>query len=220
MRVLLTAQFPLDSSPSERHCRALAEVLQQRGHDVHLLVASDDSQPAGPFPLRVIRCRKDDPSADLGFSLPVLAPGPHHGTTFAALSSQQLAEYREQFRQQLDREVAEFDPHIIHCQHVWLEGQLALETGVPYVLTGWEAELTWWHDPRFHALVEQAAENASRVVVATQALADEFASRAEAVRDRLIVVEELESPGASGAGLRMEEVYRAAFQQRFDRDPE
>lgn len=221
MRVLLTAQFSPASSASERHCRQLAAGLALRGHDVRLLVTSDRAQPQAGYAVRVLLCRPGDPAADLAFPLPTFAAGSSFpGTSFGELSSQQLADYRQEFRQYLDQEVAEFDPQIIHSQHIWLEGQLALETGVPYLLTGWEPELDWWPDPRFYPLVEQAAENASRIVVHSQALAERIASQAEGVKDRLVVLAEVASSNAAELGRRMEELYRAAFRERFDLEPE
>ena len=41
----------------------------------------------------------------------------------------------------LDAQIDRFDPHVIHAQHIWVQGQLALETGVPYVLNAWGPEL-------------------------------------------------------------------------------
>lgn len=220
MRVLLTAHFPPVATAAEQHCRQLAAGLLERGHDVRLLVATDRPLAGEPCPIRVVLCRPGDPQADLPFPLPSFAAGSFPGTTFGELSSQQLADYREHFRQQLDQEIVDFDPQLLHAQHIWLEGQLALESGVPYVLTAWDEELDWWPDPRYYSLVEQTAENASRIVVATEALAERIASRAEALKERLVVVEEVASSDPHAIGRRMEELYRAAFRERFDRELE
>ena len=52
-----------------------------------------------------------------------------------------MALYRERTRRRLDELIESFNPHVIHAQHIWVQGQLALETGVPYVLNAWGPEL-------------------------------------------------------------------------------
>jgi hypothetical protein len=117
-------------------------------------------------------CNRDDPRADLPFDLPGFstAAAVPRGRAFHDLSVAQLAAYREHLRRHLDALVDEFDPHVIHGQHIWVQGQLTVETGVPYVLNAWGAELVDYHlDPRYQALADQAATNAGRILTPDQA---------------------------------------------------
>ncbi len=220
MRVLLTDHFVPATSASDRYGRWLASGLQRAGHNVRMLVVADRPQPAEPFPQRVVVCRAKDPTADLPFSLPSFETDSSAGISFLDLSTDQLAAYREELRRQLDIEVAEFDPQIIHAQHIWIEGQLALETGVPYVLTGWGPELEFWAaDPRYRDLIDQAAENASRIVVASESLASQIAAKFESIAERIVVVPEIAATDGFGASGILAGIYRDAFQERFGRSP-
>ena len=85
---------------------------------------------------------------------------------FASLNDDQVTAYRSEFRKHLDQEVSQFDPHIIHVQHLWVQAELALETGVPYVVSAYAEDFAAYDaDPRYRALADQAAENASRIFI-------------------------------------------------------
>jgi hypothetical protein len=82
---------------------------------------------------------------------------------------------RERLRRELDQAVAQFNPHLIHADGLTFWGQLASETGVPYVATLRAHDLSWSRrDGRLQELAEQGAENARRVLV-PRALAEESA---------------------------------------------
>ncbi len=177
------------------------------------------SHQASPFRKGVLLCGPEDPSAQFPLALPWFDAGSPGVVPFNHLTEDQLTAYRQEYRAQLDLEVADFDPQIIHAQHVWLEGQLALETGVPYVLTAWEPELEpWAADPRFRNLAEQAAENASRILVASEALGRRVADHFEGTAERLIVVPQLATDPAAAAPV-LAGIYREAFQERFGKTP-
>jgi hypothetical protein len=220
MRVLLTDHFPLSASSSGKHCRLLAAGLQQAGHEVRVITVADGPQPVESFPLRVVVCRADARQAALPFTLPGFTLAAPAGVLFADLTDEQLAAYREELRRQIDVEIAQFNPHVMHSQHVWIEGQLALETGVPYVLTAWGAELACLEsDPRYRTLAEQAAENASRIVVGQESLASRLAATFDSISERVLVVPEIATTQGSSASERMADIYRAVFQQRFGTPP-
>src|SRR4029079_10134825 len=121
--------------------------------------------------VRRVVCRSNSVGADLPFEFPCFTPHPRSGQLFSTLSDAQLAQYREVLRLALDDEVDEFDPHIVHAQHIWVLGHLALEAGVPYVLSTDGTELACLAaDSRYARLSQEAAENASRLVIANSAL--------------------------------------------------
>lgn len=220
MHILLTHHFPLATTAGGRHCRLLAAGLASLGHQVRVLLAADAPQPEESFGQRVVLCRPGDPDADLPFPLPGFTAQSPAGLAFADLTAAQLAEFREQLRHHLDIEVAEFDPHIIHAQHLWLEGQLALETGVPYVVTAGAAALdTYAADPRYHSLVDQAAENAGRIVVADQAIGRRVAAMFEGAQERILVLPPLTHPASAHDVEPWLAAYRDVYRQRFGREP-
>ena len=77
---------------------------------------------------------------------------------------------------------------MIHCDHVWLWGQLALESGVPYVLDAHDEELAAVHDARFHHLAQQAAENAGCILAASDQMAGRLQALFTGLEDRITVL--------------------------------
>jgi hypothetical protein len=176
-----------------------------------------DRQPGREeqFPTWPILCDPANDEADLAFLLPMFAPGDGRSTTFEKLTDAQLDAYRDTLRDVLDEEIASFDPHVIHAQHVWLAGHLALEAGVPYVMTAWGEELAAQQsDSRYHRYAQEAAENAGRIFVTSPALANDVHA-AFGPLDGHVVVE-----CAKGAADRMcvaalESAYRDILIARF-----
>jgi hypothetical protein len=124
----------------------------------------------------------------------------------------------------LDAEVDQFDPHIVHAQHVWVGAQLALETGVPYVASAWSVELAEYdREARYRRWVEQAAENAARVLAEDEIVMQRFATTFELPSDQLraMTPEMLASdqPNASSArstaARQFIEIYQGVLDDRF-----
>ena len=213
MRVLVTHHFPLNGSLVGRYSYELASALQQAGHEVRCLVVDTVRDGSEPFPVRRICCRSGDPTADLDFDIPAFASERQGRQTFETLSDLQLAAYREALRRLLDREVDDFDPHMIHAQHIWVQGQLALETGVSYLLSAWGEELeSYAADPRYRPLADQAAENAGKILVSNEAMRDRVVERFESTAERTLVVPKLSAE-------TMVEIYTATYEERFGRAP-
>ncbi len=76
-----------------------------------------------------------------------------------------VADLRERLRRELDLAVEAFDPQLIHAEGLTLWGQLASETGVPYVVTLVAEDLRYAVGSRLRELAEQGAENARCVIV-------------------------------------------------------
>ncbi len=194
MRVLLMNHASLAQSEGGHLIRNWALALAAAGHDPRILIVDRDQPSAddldGVLAERVI-CRSGDDTADLPFDPPRFAPSGETGIQqgFRDLSDEQLMLYRDRLRRRLDLLIDRFDPHVLHVQHIWVLGQLSLESGVPYVLNAWPEELAEYdRDPRYRALADQAAENASRILAPNEALARQVAERFESVADRLLVM--------------------------------
>jgi hypothetical protein len=225
MRILFAHHFPLAQSETGRLVWHWAEALTAAGDQVRLLVVDEQRRFGEPFSIERVVCG-DDPNADLTFKLPRFSTPRQAGPRplFSSLSNVQLAQYRERLRRRLDAQVLQFDPHVIHVQHVWVLGQLALETGVPYVLSAWGPELVDAEsDKRYRALAQQAAENAGRIVAADEAAKREVENLFGRAGDHtLLMPEELrltdtrvsQSSRLAAAG-RLRALYQAVLDERF-----
>jgi len=190
MRVLLTNHLPCHGSSSGAYLLELAQGLIRSGHEVHALLVDGQAVGDEPFPVRRVVSRAGDVAADLPFDFPCFTEHPLSKRTFYDLSDRELADYREQNRRLLDLEVEEFDPQIIHAQHIWIQGHLALETGVPYVLSATVADLAGYcRDARFQSLAQQAAENAGRILVPSDSIRHEVLEAFDVVAERVETVQ-------------------------------
>jgi hypothetical protein len=211
LRVLLTQHQPLDGSASSRYTERLAAALRAAGHQVRLLLV-DRQRPGDPEPdVRRVVCDPTAAAAELKFELPGF-DGPPGSPTFASLSDQQLSDYRSTLRESLDDEVANFDPHVIHSQHVWIQGHLALEAGAPYVLSVWGPELAALsHDARYRRCAQEAAENAGRIIAADAAVAKTLRKEFGELDQRIVVL-------GDDVLAQALSLYEAVLKQRFGPD--
>lgn len=225
MRILLTHHAPLRQSPIGWLVWQWAQGLVSAGDEVHLLVADEEHRFGEPLEVERVVCG-DDPNADLKFKLPRFSSEYTAGgrPSFADLTDGELARYRDCLRRRLDTEILRFDPHVIHAQHLWVLGQLALESGVPYVLNAWDDELIdYRQDARYQPLAEQAAENASRILVATSATQQRVESMFELAADRTLLMPPpwlLDGPAGEdasrhAAGTQLHALYQTVLSERF-----
>lgn len=189
MRVLLMNHFPLHGSGTGTYTHDLATALVEAGHEVECLIVDRQERAEQPFHVERVTCRAGDARADLPFDFPCFTAHPESSVNFHDLTDSQLSAYRDALRRRLDPMVDRFNPHIIHGQHVWIQGHLALETGVPYVLTAQGTDLMGYRDePRCRPLAEQAAENAGRIMAASEFIRRQVLETFELAADRVETV--------------------------------
>jgi hypothetical protein len=230
MRILFMHHFPLGLGEAGQLVRQWALALEAAGHETRLLIVDDQRTGNEPFAIDRIVCRDGDPAADLPFELPRFGTpqGDRQQSAFGTLTDRQLAQYRDQVRRRLDAQIDRFDPHIIHAQHIWVQTQLALETGVPYVVNAWGPELIdYQRDERYRSLADQAAENAGRILVPHESLLRRVAETFSIAAERMLVMSgelNLGDAPASSAELaaasdRLLAVYQAVLDERFGPRP-
>jgi len=234
MRVVLLHHFPLEHGSAGSLVRQWATDLQAAGHSVRMLIV-DSNGPTSADTIERVFCSAGDAAADLPFDVPHFGGSYLSGSsssasserqsapTFHGLTDEQLSAYRDVQRDRLDTIIAEFDPHVIHAQHVWVQGQLALETGVPYVLNAWGVELDEGQaDERYRTLAAQAAENAGRILVADPALARQVVELFEIAPERTLVMppewtpsDAANSPASEQRGASLAALYHMVYDERF-----
>lgn len=182
--------------------------LSDAGHEVRAVVA--DSARDTRVNVRTIVCAPSAFDADLPYEIPLLAAPRRSARSFLALSSTQLAAYREALRGVLDEELGGFDPEIVHVQHLWLDGHLVLESGAPYVVSAFADELDAADaDSRYLRYVQETAENAGRILVEDPRLERVLTERFDLPREHF-------APGDVSLE-KLLEIYRAVSDARFGR---
>ena len=212
MRILLTHHFPLEQGPVGQYVADIAQALQANGHQVSVIAVGGRAIAEG-LTVRNVGCSAANSRSDLPFEVPWFGIEPEGDLTFEQLTAEQFNTYRDVLRHELDAEVASFDPQIIHAQHIWLWGQLALETGVPYVLTAWGPEfVSRARDDRYRPLADQAAENAGRIFVADEHVRGELLDGFDDVAVRTVLLDNKVDADLVAALVNH---YQAVLDERF-----
>ena len=224
MRILFLHHFPERESVVGRLLVRWAEALAGAGHEVRLLVVDATRGGAESLPVDRVVCDPLDSAAELKLDLPRFSQASVAGesTRFHQLTDEQLNAYRDVLRRRLDAHIDRFDPHVLHADHAWVFGQLALESGVPYVLNVWGPELVDAQlDVRYFPLAEQAAANAGRILVPDEQTRAEVERTFETEPGRTVVASAALTSDvptdATTAANELAALYQTLLDERFGR---
>jgi predicted nucleic acid-binding protein len=166
MRILLFVPGPLDGQPAGAMAVRCGLALEAGGHHVRVLAVDDDEPAISPLPVRHVVCHPRAVPPGLPLVWPALDQHPRAANRYERLSDAQLLAYHDALRNALDLEIDGFNPHLVHAHYLSLPAHLALEAGVPYVVSvyGPDLELAA-SDRRLHSATQEAAENAGHLLL-------------------------------------------------------
>ena len=148
LRILLINHFPLEGSGSGTYTKNLAMQLAQQGHQVCVIMpenTSDYPRYEGvrlhPVFFTPDDAHADIPSGALPFNFPCFTTHPRSVMSFGELTSEQLEAYLDAFKAAVNHEVEQFQPDVIHGQHVWMLAALGAGHGAPLVVTAHGTDL-------------------------------------------------------------------------------
>ena len=141
MKVLMVNHFPLEGSGSGTYTKNIAAHLTKQGHEV--CAVFPENSPSADIPgVRLIPvmfsakgAKRRTKKEYLPFNFPCFTTHPRSTTTFADLSSEEFAQYLAAFDAAIHKAVMEFQPDIIHAQHIWCLSWLAVKHHIPTVVT-------------------------------------------------------------------------------------
>lgn len=171
MKVLLINHFPLEGSGSGTYTKNIALHLRKRGHEV--CVIFPENRPVLMLPgIRMFPVMFSTGKASwssLPFNFPCFTTHPQSRTTFADLSSGELAQYLTIFSSVLRQAVREFQPDVIHAQHAWCLSWLASLCDIPLVVTIHGTDLMGCRKwPVFRGFAEEAIAGSAKVLAISQ----------------------------------------------------
>lgn len=139
MKVVLINHFPLMGSGSGVYTLNLAKYLKQKGNEVVVIVPENEKCIHGEYDFEVVPVRFN--TEELPFNFPCFTTHPYSENTFYNLTSEEYNQYCLAFDKILKDVVANFNPDIIHCGHIWTLSRLASFYGIPLVITAHGTDL-------------------------------------------------------------------------------
>ena len=172
MRILMINHFPLEGSGSGTYTKNLATQLVKLGHEVCVILpvnTVDIPQYEGVRLHPVFFTNPNDPLATdegaLPFNFPCFTTHPVSVVAFADLAEAQMKAYLEAFKRAIDAEVRGFKPDVIHGQHVWALPSLAVDCGVPLVLTAHGTDLMGYDKwPEMRSFADTVMQACAKVI--------------------------------------------------------
>lgn len=191
MRVLLINHFHLEGSGSGTYTKNIALHLRKRGHEV--CVIFPENRPVLMLPgIRMFPVMFSAGKASwssLPFNFPCFTTHPQSRTTFADLSSGELAQYLTLFSSVLRQAVREFQPDVIHAQHAWCLSWLASLCDIPLVVTIHGTDLMGCRKwPVFRGFAEEAIAGSAKVLAISQDNRDLAISVLPSCANRLLLL--------------------------------
>lgn len=177
MKILMINHFPLEGSGSGTYTKNLAVSLRKKGHDVTIVMPENraDYPALEGVKLHPVFFTDDGiasggeaapaPEGALPFNFPCFTSHPRSVSTFDGLTDEEMEQYKNAFTKAIAEEVETNRPDVIHGQHVWILPSLAVDMGVPLVLTAHGTDLMGvdkW--PHLAPYAEKAIAAASYVI--------------------------------------------------------
>lgn len=176
MKILLINHFPLQGSGSGIYTLNVALELQKQGHEVFVIdIVNQKPSAVLPFPNKTIICDSSkNKRYDLPFNFPCFTTHPRSNTTYYDLNVNEIQQYVDTFIKITKEVCEEFQPDVIHAQHLWIAPFAAFKSGVPYVITAHGTDLMGFRkDNRYHPYAMEGMRNAKKVITISKQVHDD-----------------------------------------------
>lgn len=143
MKILLINHFPLEGSGSGVYVGNIAKSLQKKGNQVCIIMPENTIHicDMGNVKVHPVFFKKEEIiQGQLDFNFPCMDPHPRSNFLFHNMTELQIQQYENAFRKAIEEEIEEFQPDIIHSQHIWIISGLLENYKIPYIITSHGAE--------------------------------------------------------------------------------
>ncbi|MEE9512449.1 MAG: glycosyltransferase [Anaerolineales bacterium] len=178
MRILIPNHFPLEGSGSGIYTQNIAREIAKKGHKALAITPAHDEQEGFPFEVRTILFTADGAESEGGprlpFNFPCFTTHPLSTATFADLDDDQRQAYVQAFQTAIDAAVLDWNPDLIHAQHLWVTGYAAHRAEMPYVVTAHGTDLMGFRIYEdWKAVALDGAQHAQTVIAISKQVARE-----------------------------------------------
>jgi len=174
LKILIINHFPLEGSGSGVYTNNLATQLSKRGHKVKVIFPENKKVITKDFESRQVIFKNGNKDYEVPFNFPCFTTHPRSNNTFYNLTDKEMMEYIDKIVI-VTKEVAnEFEPDIIHAQHLWIAPYAAYMSKRKYVVTVHGTDLMGFEkDERYHKYALIGAKNADRIITISKQVTDD-----------------------------------------------
>lgn len=179
MRILYINHFPLAGSGSGVYTANLAKSMKRRGHEAAIIFSEnrEEYEHYEGIELYPVYFKNDVtiPGVDQSdFNFPCFTSHPLSKKRFIDLSDNEKEEYVSKYTKKINEVIDEFNPDVVHTQHVWVLSGIASrccrERGIPLIVTCHGTDLFGFQDELDHdinwgrAFVNEAVDYAYEII--------------------------------------------------------
>lgn len=193
MRVLLVNHFPLTGSGSGVYTYEVAKCLKSKGVEVALLYPENSQCPNSLSEYsKGVKNHSTDAYgiehfviffndvlghhlSSASFNFPCFTSHPRSHVQFKTLSDHELSVYTQVLKTGLERAIEQFQPDLLHVQHIWIGAYLAMHTQLPYIITCHGTDLMGFEQmPHMRKMAIEAASHAQSIIAISNDVYDKI----------------------------------------------
>lgn len=168
MKILLINHFPLEGSGSGSYTINIAKSLTKKGNEVCIIMPENTTKiiKLNNIKIHPVYFKdKEKIKGQVNFNFPCMDTHPKSKKLFKKLTEKEIETYKNAFKKAIEEEIEEFNPDIIHAQHIWVIAALATEYKTPTIITSHGSELICYEEnPKFQNEAKKACDSCKTVV--------------------------------------------------------
>ena len=192
MKILITNHFPLAGSGSGVYVKNIAENLVKKGHEVCIIM------PENTTKIEKIENVKIHPvffkwqetiEGQLEFNFPCMDPHPRSSFLFEDMTNKQIEQYENAFKEAVEQEIKDFNPDIIHAQHIWIISSVLEQYNKPIIITSHGSDIMGYNESeKYHKHVKKAANDCKKIVAISNHNKKEIISNFNECSEKVVTI--------------------------------
>lgn len=192
MKILLINHFPLAGSGSGVYVKNIAENLVKKGHEVCIIMPENTTKIKKIENVKIHPVyfkREEIIEEQLEFNFPCMDPHPRSGFLFEDMTDLQIAQYENAFKKTVEQEIIEFNPDIIHAQHIWIISSVLEEYNIPIIITSHGSDIMGYNESdKYHKHVKKAAKDCKKIIAISNHNKEEISAIFSEYSNKIITI--------------------------------
>lgn len=192
MKILLINHFPLEGSGSGVYVANIAQNLVKRGHDVCIIMPENTTKIKEVANVKIHPVYFKGQEAiegQVNFNFPCMDPHPRSGFLFEDMTNLQVEQYENAFKKAIEQEMIEFNPDIIHAQHIWIISSILKEYNKPIIITSHGSDIMGYNESdKYHIHAKRAAKDCKKIVTISNHNKEEVSTIFEEHKHKIITI--------------------------------